>query len=151
VPTAAKLVALGMARALVVAFVGAVGAVVVATALSPLAPLGEARTAVLSTGVTFDALVLLLGALGTVAVVLALGVWPAVLAARTLPSGNRGGGGVPARSGGWRSGRDARPAERADRRSPRPTGVPVVLAQKTTLRPLPRGQPAHVLAWRSGL
>lgn len=91
-PTAAKLVALGMARALVVAFVGAVGAVVVATALSPLAPLGEARTAVLSTGVTFDALVLLLGALGTVAVVLALGVWPAVLAARTLPSGNRGGG-----------------------------------------------------------
>ena len=49
-----QLVALGMLRNLVVGLAGAAGAVVVATALSPLAPLGEARTAESSTGVAFD-------------------------------------------------------------------------------------------------
>ena len=53
-----------------------------ATALSPLAPLGEARTAEGSPGFAFDALVLLPGALAVVVVVLALGAWPAVRAAR---------------------------------------------------------------------
>jgi len=77
-----QLVALGMVRNLAVALVGAAGALAVATALSPIAPLGEARLAETSTGVTFDALALPLGALGTVAVVLALGAWPAVRAAR---------------------------------------------------------------------
>jgi hypothetical protein len=80
------LVALGMARNLVVGLVGAAGAVAVATALSPIAPLGEARIAETSTGVTFDTLVLPLGALVTVAVVLALGIWPAARAARTVRS-----------------------------------------------------------------
>jgi hypothetical protein len=77
-----QLVTLGMARNLVVAIVGATGAVMLATALSPIAPLGEARSAESSTGITFDPLVLLLGALATVAVVLALGLWPAVRASR---------------------------------------------------------------------
>ncbi len=81
-----QLVMLGMARALVVALAGGAGAVVLATALSPLAPLGEARTAEPATGFAFDTLVLLLGALGTVVVVLALGLWPAVRAARSLQS-----------------------------------------------------------------
>ncbi len=78
-----QLVALAMARTVAVGVVGAVGAVVVATALSPLAPLGEARTAEVSTGFTFDALVLLTGALAVLVVVLALGAWPAVRAARS--------------------------------------------------------------------
>jgi len=81
-----QLVLLGMARNLVVALVGAVGAVALATALSPLAPVGEARLAEASTGVAFDTLVLLLGAVATVLVVLALGVWPAVRAAFPRPS-----------------------------------------------------------------
>jgi hypothetical protein len=78
-----ELFALHMARNLVVGLAGAVGAVVLATALSPIAPLGEARLAESSTGIAFDSLVLLLGALVTVAVVLALGIWPALRAART--------------------------------------------------------------------
>ena len=84
-----QLLALGLARNFVVGFLGAAGALVVSTALSPLAPLGEARVAETDTGVTFDPLVLLLGALVTVALVFALGVWPALRAARTLPSDNR--------------------------------------------------------------
>ena len=78
-----QLVMLGSARNLAVGVAGAVGAVVIATLLSPIAPLGEARVAEGSTGITFDALVLTLGALATVAVVLVLGLWPAVRAART--------------------------------------------------------------------
>jgi len=83
-----QLVALGMARDLVVALTGAAGAVAVAVALSPLAPLGEARAAEASTGIAFDTLVLPLGAIATVAVVLALGIWPAARAAHTLQSGD---------------------------------------------------------------
>jgi hypothetical protein len=81
-----QLVVLGLARNLVVAVAGAAGAVVVATALSPIAPLGEARIAESSTGIAFDTLVLALGGLATVAVVLALGTWPALRAARTFRS-----------------------------------------------------------------
>ena len=84
-----QLVALGMARNLVVGLAGAAGAVAIATALSPIAPLGEARIAETSTGVAFDTLVLPLGALATVAVVLALGIWPALRAAHTLRSDDR--------------------------------------------------------------
>jgi hypothetical protein len=83
-----QLVALGMARSLVVGLAGSLGAVVVATALSPVAPLGEARAAESSTGVQFDPLVLLLGALGIVLVVLGLSVWPAVRGSRTTRSDN---------------------------------------------------------------
>jgi hypothetical protein len=84
-----QLVTLGMARNLVVGVAGAVGAVVLATALSPIAPLGEARIAESSTGVTFDTPILVLGAVATVAVVLVLGLWPALRAARTLRPNDR--------------------------------------------------------------
>jgi putative ABC transport system permease protein len=84
-----QLFALGLARNLAISLLGAAGALVVATLLSPLAPLGEARVAESFTGVSFDAFVLLLGALTTVIVVFALGVWPALRAARTLPTGIR--------------------------------------------------------------
>lgn len=76
------LVALGMASTLLVGLVGAAGALALAYALSPLAPVGDARLAEPSTGLRFDGPVLLLGALATVVVVLALGVWPSLRAAR---------------------------------------------------------------------
>jgi hypothetical protein len=79
-----QLVALATARNLVVAIAGAVGAVVLAVALSPIAPVGEARIAEPSTGVVFDTLVLPLGFVALIAVVLGLGIWPAWRAARTL-------------------------------------------------------------------
>ena len=82
------LVSLGLARALTVGLIGAAGAVVLATALSALAPLGEARTAEVSTGVHFDVLILPLGALITVLAVLFLGVWPAVRASHSLWAGD---------------------------------------------------------------
>ena len=84
-----QLLALGLGRNLVVGLGGAAGALIVATILSPLAPLGEARVAETYTGVTFDPLVFLLGALATVAVVFVLGIWPAFQAARALPSDDR--------------------------------------------------------------
>ena len=68
--------------------IGAAGAVALATALSSLAPLGEARTAEVSTGIHFDAVVLPLGALTTVLAVLALAVWPALRASHNLWSGD---------------------------------------------------------------
>jgi FtsX-like permease family len=83
-----QLVMLGNARSLAVGLAGAVGAVAIATLLSPIAPLGEARAAETSTGITFDALILTLGALATVAVVVALGIWPVVRASRTARASN---------------------------------------------------------------
>jgi hypothetical protein len=77
-----QLTALGMARTMVVALAGAVGAVGLAFVLSPLTPVGEARLAEPNTGFAFDPFVLLLGALAIVAVVVLLGVWPAIRAAR---------------------------------------------------------------------
>jgi FtsX-like permease family len=86
-----QLLALGLARNVAVGLAGAAGAVVVATALSPLAPLGEARLAETSTGVTFDPPVLALGAVATVLVVFGLGIWPALRAARRLRAAKRTG------------------------------------------------------------
>ena len=83
-----QLVMLGNACSLAVGLAAAVGAVAIATLLSPIAPLGEARAAETSTGITFDALVLTLGALVTVAIVVALGIWPAVRASRTARASN---------------------------------------------------------------
>ncbi|MGO9963604.1 MAG: ABC transporter permease [Acidimicrobiales bacterium] len=79
-----QLVTLATARNLALALAGAGGAVLVATALSPIAPLGEARIAETSTGVSLDPLVLSLGVLAIITVVVALGTWPAVRTARTL-------------------------------------------------------------------
>jgi hypothetical protein len=84
-----QLVLLGTLRNLVVGLVGALGAVVVATIVSPIAPLGEARIAESSTGIRFDPLVLLLGALATAIVVIALGLRPAVRAARASHTRDR--------------------------------------------------------------
>jgi hypothetical protein len=76
------LVALGMASTLLVGLAGSAGALALAYALSPLAPVGDARLAEPSTGLRFDGPVLLLGAVATVVLVLALGVWPSLRSAR---------------------------------------------------------------------
>jgi hypothetical protein len=78
-----QLAALGLARTLAVALTGAAGAVLLATALSPLAPVGEARLAEAGTGVRFDALVLGPGALAVVLAVITVGLWPMWRAAYT--------------------------------------------------------------------
>ena len=109
-----QLVVLGTARNLVVALVGAAGAVIVAFALSPLTPVGEARLAEPSTGLAFDPLVLLLGALATVVVVLLLGIWPAVRASRVRIGGERASEAHPSIHRG-EGGRHRRAAERGDR------------------------------------
>jgi FtsX-like permease family len=78
-----QLVMLGTARNILVGLIGAVAAVVLAIALSPLAPVGEARLAEPYTGIFFDTFVLLLGALAIAVVIVVLGIWPSVRAART--------------------------------------------------------------------
>ena len=81
--------AVSMLRTLAVAAVGAAGAIVLATLLSPLARAGEARLAEPAPGLSFDAAVIGLGALATVAVVLALGVPPALRSARARSAADR--------------------------------------------------------------
>jgi hypothetical protein len=83
------LVGLGMASTLLVGLVGAAGALAVAFVLSPLAPVGDARLAEPSSGLRFDGPVLLLGAVATVVLALALGVWPSLRAARGRPDDAR--------------------------------------------------------------
>ena len=83
------LVVLATARNMLLALVGAAGAVIVAFALSPLTPVGEARLAEPSTGLAFDPTILVLGALATVVLVVLLGVWPAVRASRVRIGGER--------------------------------------------------------------
>jgi FtsX-like permease family len=77
-----QLAALTMGGTLLIATAGVAGGVALAFALSPLTPVGEARIADPSPGFAFDALVLLPGAAAAVIVVFALGVWPAIRAAR---------------------------------------------------------------------
>ena len=72
-----QLLALGMARAAAIALAGAVGAVALAFAVSPLTPVGEARIAEPATGFALDVLVLGLGALSTTLVTVLLAVLPA--------------------------------------------------------------------------
>jgi ABC-type lipoprotein release transport system permease subunit len=82
-----QFVTLGLARAAIIGAIGAAGADALAAALSPLTPVGEARLAASSAGaVVIDPLVTVIGALATVAMVVALSVWPAVRHAR-LPRG----------------------------------------------------------------
>ena len=85
-----QLVGVGMLRTLAVAVSGSLGAVLVAYLLSPLTPLGEARFAEPTTGLSFDADVLLLGMCGLIAAVLLLSVWPVLRAARALPRRDSG-------------------------------------------------------------
>ena len=80
--TRRQLFSLSMIRTLLVAVTGAAGGLAVAAALSVLAPVGEARLADPSPGFDFDALILLVGAVMSVAVLVVLGLWPAAKASR---------------------------------------------------------------------
>lgn len=80
--TRRELRTLGLARALIVAVAGAVLAVPVAYALSPLAPRGLARAAEPHPGLAFDATAIGFGALVAVAALLAFAVIPILRAAR---------------------------------------------------------------------
>ena len=86
-----QLFLLAMTRTVVVGVVGSVGALVLAFLLSPMAPVGEARLAESSTGLTFDAPVLVLGAVATLVVVVALGIWPSARSARQIHGDDRSG------------------------------------------------------------
>jgi hypothetical protein len=78
-----QLAAVGLARAAIVGLAGAAGAVVLATALSPLTPVGVARLATERAGsLSADPLILPLGALATVAAFVALSAWPVLRGAR---------------------------------------------------------------------
>jgi ABC-type lipoprotein release transport system permease subunit len=75
-----------MVRTVLLAFVGIVGAVILAAVLSIFTPVGEARLADPDPGFAFDPLLLLGGAAVALAVVVALGIWPAVRAAQPVLS-----------------------------------------------------------------
>lgn len=67
----------GVLRAGAIGILGAVGGLALATALSPLTPVGEARIADPSTGVGVDPVVFGIGGIAIVVVALLLGSWPA--------------------------------------------------------------------------
>jgi putative ABC transport system permease protein len=77
-----QLAGAGLIATLLVAVAGASIGTALAVLLSPLTPVGLARVAELSTGFTFDTVVLGPGAGVAVLVVFALGTWPAVRTAR---------------------------------------------------------------------
>ena len=77
-----QLAGAGMIATLLVAVAGAAIGTGLAVLLSPLTPVGLARVAELSTGFTFDTVVLGPGAGVAVLVVLAVGTWPTVRTAR---------------------------------------------------------------------
>jgi len=75
-----------LVRALLIGVAGGAGAVLLAVLVSPLTPVGEARIAVPSPdAMSFDPVVLSLGALVVLAAVLAVSVWPAVRHAACWP------------------------------------------------------------------
>jgi hypothetical protein len=79
---------LDLLLALLIGAAGAAGAVAVMVLLSPLTPVGEARLAVSAPGkLSFDPVVLPLGALAVLAAVIAVSAWP--VARRVRPAGSR--------------------------------------------------------------
>lgn len=78
----------GLLRAVAVSLAGAVGAAVLAYLVSPLSPVGEARTAEPSTGLHLDPLVVLVGAVAVAVIVTTLGIWPALRESRPARTGD---------------------------------------------------------------
>lgn len=92
--TRRQLLGLGLARVAATSLAAAIAAVAVALALSPLTPVGVARTAEPEPGFAADVVVLALGALATIVVLLALAAFPAWRTSGL--AGDRPGGSGPA-------------------------------------------------------
>ncbi len=88
----------GLARTAAIGVLGVVGGVVLAYGLSSLTPVGVARLAEPTNGLSFDPWALLVGGLVFLAVFLALGVRPALRVARAARSGGRYGRQRPSRA-----------------------------------------------------
>ncbi|MGD0984543.1 MAG: FtsX-like permease family protein [Acidimicrobiales bacterium] len=88
---------LGLLTVLAMALVGGLGAIAVAYALSPLAPIGEAAVAEPRPGFAFDPVALLLGALAVFVVAAVVGAIPARLEASRRRVLSDDGGGLGAR------------------------------------------------------
>lgn len=87
--TRRELFTFSMVRTALVALVGVVGAVCLASGLSVFTPVGEARLADPTPGLDFDPLLLVGGAAVALVAVVALGIWPAVRASRPASDGDR--------------------------------------------------------------
>jgi hypothetical protein len=84
-----QLFGLGMLRAGAVGVMGAIGALVLAVAVSPLTPVGEAKAAALTKGLVFDGSTLGLGVLAIVVATLVMATIPAWRAAQVHAEKNR--------------------------------------------------------------
>jgi hypothetical protein len=74
-----QFVTLGLVRAAIIGTAGAAGAVVIAAALSPLTPVGEARLADDAAGtVVLDPAITAIGAIAALVLTVALSAWPAI-------------------------------------------------------------------------
>jgi hypothetical protein len=82
---------LGMVRAAAIAVAGTAGALVVAVAVSPLTPVGEARAAEPDQGFIFDSLVFGLGAAAIIVVVVLLAAYPSWRASQVRATTLHGG------------------------------------------------------------
>ena len=82
-----QLVLVGVARSVAVAVAGVAAGVLLAFVLSPLTPVGEAKLAEPSPGFDIDPYVLAPVVVAALVAVVALGLWPAILAARVTGHG----------------------------------------------------------------
>jgi ABC-type lipoprotein release transport system permease subunit len=89
--TQRQLTTLAIARCTAIGAAGAILAVIVAIALSPLTPIGLARTAEPDPGFALDTLILVAGAAGIVVLAAILALWPAWRAARAASAAHRPG------------------------------------------------------------
>ncbi len=119
-----QLWAVGMGRAIVIGALGGVVGAVTAMALSPLMPVGLARTAEPRPGVAVDWLALGLGVLCTAAVVAVANVWPAWRTA----AASRGGGRLE-------PSRQERPSAVAEALSRASAPVPLTAGVRLALEP----------------
>jgi hypothetical protein len=96
-----QLLSFGLLRTAFIAGVGTIGGVAVAFLLSPLAPVGEARTAEPSTGFAFDAPALVYGGLAALLIVIGIGLRPVYRSAQVKRDLSHAGTAAPSRTVGF--------------------------------------------------
>jgi ABC-type lipoprotein release transport system permease subunit len=82
-----QMILVGVARTLTIGIVGVLGGVALSFLLSPLTPVGEARLAESTRGFVFDPLVAVLGVLGTLILLLVIGLVSDLRTTRTASPG----------------------------------------------------------------